>query len=329
MKTILSRLGSVKAGTFLSEDLESEYTDITSYANDVEKVLSKVGIRLRDTNKDFRDAQDVLDDVAMGWATYDDLTRQALSTAIAGTKQRESFISLMSNYDKALALENSALNSNGKAMQKYQAYQDSIAAQQDRINALAQTWVQNMNFEWATEQLLSFGEVFLKIFSNETATSITKVTALFIAFGVAVKALSEYRSAKATGDVVKMLIAKPKIVLGVVAAITALVWIIDKLHKSTSELRRELQGLASELETSKTNVESYSQQIEENSNNIAKLQSLIDSGVGGIVEQEDIDKLKEENEQLEYQIRLEERRQELLRGQQEAIVANCFHFLCI
>ena len=86
MKTVLSRLGSVKAGTFLSEDLESEYEDITTYVNDVEKVLSKVGIRLRDTNKDFRDAQDVLDDVAKGWKTYDDLTKQALVTAIAGRK---------------------------------------------------------------------------------------------------------------------------------------------------------------------------------------------------------------------------------------------------
>ena len=88
MKTVLSRLGSVKAGTFLSEDLESEYEDITTYVNDVEKVLSKVGIRLRDTNKDFRDAQDVLDDVAKGWKTYDDLTKQALVTAIAGRKSR-------------------------------------------------------------------------------------------------------------------------------------------------------------------------------------------------------------------------------------------------
>lgn len=92
MKTILSRLGSVKAGTFLSEDLESEYTDITSYVNDVEKVLSKIGIRLRDTNKDFRDAQDVLDDVAKGWSNYDDLTRQALATSIAGVRQRENFL---------------------------------------------------------------------------------------------------------------------------------------------------------------------------------------------------------------------------------------------
>ena len=92
MKTILSRLGSVMAGTFLSEDLESEYTDITSYVNDVEKVLSKIGIRLRDTNRDYRDAQDVLDDVAKGWSNYDDLTKQALATSIAGVRQRENFL---------------------------------------------------------------------------------------------------------------------------------------------------------------------------------------------------------------------------------------------
>ena len=86
MKSIFSRMGSVKAGTFLSEDLESEYSDITTYFNDVEKVLSKVGIRLRDTNKDFRDAQDILDEVAKGWETYDDRTKQALATAIAGKR---------------------------------------------------------------------------------------------------------------------------------------------------------------------------------------------------------------------------------------------------
>ena len=86
LKSIFSRMGSVKAGTFLSEDLESEYSDITTYVNDVEKVLSKVGIRLRDTNKDFRDAEDILDEVAKGWGTYDDLTKQALATAIAGKR---------------------------------------------------------------------------------------------------------------------------------------------------------------------------------------------------------------------------------------------------
>ena len=52
---------------FLDEDLETEYEDIDTFINDVEKVLSKVGIRVRDTNKQFRDAQDIIDDVAKQW----------------------------------------------------------------------------------------------------------------------------------------------------------------------------------------------------------------------------------------------------------------------
>ena len=90
-KTILSRLGSVKAGTFLSTDLEAEYQDLGSFINDTEKVLSKVGISLRDTNKDFRDAEDVINDVAASWKNYSDLEKNAIATAIAGTRQRENF----------------------------------------------------------------------------------------------------------------------------------------------------------------------------------------------------------------------------------------------
>src|SRR5574344_97659 len=95
----------------------------------------------------------------------------------------------MENYDKALALENSALNSNGKAMQKYAVYQDSIAAKQDRINALAQTWVQNMNFEWVIGELLSLGEAFMKVFSNKLVVQAGMATAAILAFVKATRSL--------------------------------------------------------------------------------------------------------------------------------------------
>lgn len=307
-KTIFSRLGSVKAGTFLSEDLESEYTDITSYVNDVEKVLSKIGIRLRDTNKDFRDAQDVLDDVAKGWANYDDLTKQALATSIAGTRQRENFLALMENYDKALKLEESALDSNGKAMQKYAIYQDSIAAKQDRITALFQTWVQEMNFEWLISKLLSLGEALMKVFGSETAVAIAKFTALIVALS---KAWSAF-TAVAGGAAITIGAIAP-IILGIAAAITAVVWAVDKFHKSTNELRSDLNGLEGEIEQSKTAHESYSQQLQDNIDKIKELQDLIDKGTGGIVEQSEIDNLKEENKQLERQIALEKTRQENLK----------------
>lgn len=330
MKSIFSRMGSVKAGTFLSEDLESEYTDITTYVNDVEKVLSKVGIRLRDTNKDFRDAQDVLDDVAKGWETYDDLTKQSLATAIAGTRQRENFLALMSSYDKALELENSALNSNGKAMQKYAVYQDSIAAKQDRINALAQTWVQNMNFEWAIGQLLNLGEAFMKVFSNELVVQAGMATAAILAFIKAGRSLvlmgklfMEMRGLVTTGKLLTQILGAAGLgtILPVVAAltiaITGLVYIIEKLHHSAAELSQELQSLGNEIDTSQGEIDEYKSKIAENDEKIQELQDTINKGVGGLVEQDELDRLKEENKQLERQIALEEKRLELIKEQRK------------
>ena len=329
MKTILSRLGSVKAGTFLSEDLESEYTDISTYVNDVEKVLSKVGIRLRDTNKDFRDAQDVLDDVAKGWATYDDLTRQALSTSIAGTRQRESFISLMSNYDKALALENSALNSNGKAMQKYQVYQDSIAAKQERITALFQTFVQNVDLEYIVGKLLDLGEALMKVFSNDAAVNIGKATAAVIIFTKAIKSVLHLMEVAASAggiagakDIFALfglsgLSTVIPLIVATVAAITALVYIVDKLHHSAAELAQELQGLDNEIDSSQSEIDEYKSKIADNDKKIQELQDTINKGIGGLVEQDELDRLKEENKQLERQISLEQKRLDLVKEQRK------------
>jgi TP901 family phage tail tape measure protein len=330
MKSIFSRMGSVKAGTFLSEDLESEYSDITTYVNDVEKVLSKVGIRLRDTNKDFRDAQDILDEVAKGWETYDDLTKQALATAIAGTRQRENFLALMQSYDKALALENSALNSNGKAMQKYAVYQDSIAAKQDRINALAQTWVQNMNFEWVIGELLSLGEAFMKVFSNKLVVQAGMATAAILAFVKAARSLilmgklfMEMRGVVSTGTLLTQILGAAglgtvlPVVVALTIAITGLVYIIDKLHHSSAELAQELQGLDNEIDSSQSEIDEYKSKIAENDKKIQELQDTINKGIGGLVEQDELDRLKEENKQLERQISLEQKRLDLVKEQRK------------
>ena len=218
----------------------------------------------------------------------------------------------MSNYDKALKLENSALNSNGKAMQKYSIYQDSIAAKQDRITALAQTWVQNLNVEGIISPLLSVAEAFMKIFSNQVVANATKIVALISSIAVGIVNLKKILS---TTDAVAKLIAMPKVILAVVAAVTALVYIFDKLHKSTAELSSELQSLNDEYDQSVATVEGYNQQIQDNIDKISELQALISAGTGGIVEQGEIDKLKEENKELERNIKLEKLRQDAAREQ--------------
>lgn len=243
----------------------------------------------------------------------------------------------MSSYDKALKLEESALNSNGKAMQKYEVYQDSIAAKQERINALAQTWVQNMDFESVIGSLLSVGEVFLKIFSNKNVILIGKITAATIVFAKAVKPLmlmgqmfAEMRGLVSTGKLITQVFGAAGIgtILPVIAAaavaVGILVAVIDKFHHSAAELKQELQGLNNEIDTAQSKADDYKNKIEENNETIKELQSLINQGTGDLIEQDEINKLKEENTLLERQIALEEKRLEILKGQKEASASELY-----
>lgn len=235
----------------------------------------------------------------------------------------------MENYDKALALENSALNSNGKAMQKYAVYQDSIAAKQDRINALAQTWVQNMNFEWVIGKLLSLGEALMKVFSNDVAVNIGKATAAVIIFSKAIKSVLHLMEVAASAggiagakDIFALfglsgISTVIPLIVATVAAITALVYIVDKLHHSAAELTQELQGLDNEIDSSQSEIDEYKSKIAENDKKIQELQDTINKGIGGLVEQDELDRLKEENKQLERQISLEQKRLDLVKEQRK------------
>ena len=245
------------------------------------------------------------------------------------TRQREVAISLFDNYDKALKLENSALNSNGKAMQKYQVYQDSIAAKQERITALFQTFVQNVDLEYLVGKLLDLGEALMKVFSNDAAVNIGKATAAVIIFTKAIKSVLHLMEVAASAggiagakDIFALfglsgLSTVIPLIVATVAAITALVYIVDKLHHSAAELAQELQGLDNEIDSSQSEIDEYKSKIADNDKKIQELQDTINKGIGGLVEQDELDRLKEENKQLERQISLEQKRLDLVKEQRK------------
>lgn len=61
--------------------------DMGESLNNVDKVLSSVGLSLRDESGQIRDLGDVLDEVAAKWNTYTRNQQNQISTAIAGTRQ--------------------------------------------------------------------------------------------------------------------------------------------------------------------------------------------------------------------------------------------------
>lgn len=131
MRTIFARLQNVKIGKFVDDETGEAI-------NDVEKALGKVRIALREANGDFRNMEDVLDEVAAKWSTMTKLEQSGTTTAIAGTHQREKFTILMQNYGKALEYAEVATNSEGTAMKKFAAYQESVEAHFNSLIASAE-----------------------------------------------------------------------------------------------------------------------------------------------------------------------------------------------
>lgn len=77
LKTMFARMGNVKLG--MLEDPESGEN-----LSDVESTLSGLGIKLRDSNSEFRNFGDVLNEVAGKWDSYSSVQKRALSVSFAG-----------------------------------------------------------------------------------------------------------------------------------------------------------------------------------------------------------------------------------------------------
>lgn len=116
-------------------DLETGETDES--INDIEKVLSAIGISIRTSSMEMRDFSEVLDELADKWVTLTSVEQNAVATAMAGTRLRENFNVLMENYDSYQEAIETATNSQGVAEEKYEAYMDSIEA---HINKLKTAW---------------------------------------------------------------------------------------------------------------------------------------------------------------------------------------------
>ena len=121
MKSIISRYTQVKANKFV--DYESG-DDLSN----VEKVLAKVGVKIRDGVTDFRDLGDVLDELAGKWNTLNDVEQNAISYNLFGSYQSNFGRILLSNWDKVNKLTQISENSSTEALNKFAAYTDSVDA---------------------------------------------------------------------------------------------------------------------------------------------------------------------------------------------------------
>lgn len=90
-KTIFSRMRDIKDGKLSVVSDDGEVENISN----VEIVLNELGIKLRESNSEFRNFQDVLDEVADSWENYSSVQKAAIAKAFSGVRQQENFAVLI------------------------------------------------------------------------------------------------------------------------------------------------------------------------------------------------------------------------------------------
>ena len=157
MKSLYARYQNVAAGKFVAaqEDIESENYNAEDWArlNDVETALGAMGIQLRDTVRTYRSFDDVLDEIASKWDTYSTVQQAGIATSLAGTRQRENLVAMLSNWDSVLKYQEIASNSYGTAVEKMEAYTNSIEAAQKRIQVATEKLTLNVNLQGLQKKL--------------------------------------------------------------------------------------------------------------------------------------------------------------------------------
>lgn len=83
-KSIFARFGQIKAGNFVDNETGEDLSD-------VQKVLAKFNIELYNSEGEMRNVGTILDEIAGKWESYNDVQKNALTTALAGKRNARTY----------------------------------------------------------------------------------------------------------------------------------------------------------------------------------------------------------------------------------------------
>lgn len=138
---ILTRLYNVKLGKYKIELEDGSTEDITESLNNVEDMLKTVGMNIRTSKGEFKDVADIIDELVTKWDKLNDVQKNAVGFTFAGTYHKNTFISLVENWERIKELTDISADSAGQASEKYNAYLDSVEAKSAALNtAVKDMW---------------------------------------------------------------------------------------------------------------------------------------------------------------------------------------------
>lgn len=335
MKSLFSRLQNIKVGKYISDTGEQ--------LNDVEKVLNKLGIKLRTSATEWREPMQILQEVGEGWSKFTDIDKSAIATALGGTYQRNTLMAILENWDEVSKAQDVAANSAGTSVQKYDIYLNSMQA---HINELKTVWSEFlMNIadsgaiNGAIDGLSNFLKV-LQILVTETPLGTIAITALTAAlsglavtkatsgiisiaqgltkltklntfvqglFGIDAAAVAAAGGVTTLGAAFATIAPYVAIIAAVGTAIYALTKIIDAAVVSDKELQESIDGHKDNINNIQTEIDDYNKKLDDNKARLEEINSLKGTSQWSSDLQEEANSIEKQNSALEHNVELQER----------------------
>lgn len=178
-KSIFARLTKVTNGDAVD--------DMGQDISNVESTLRSLGIELRKSETEFRNIDEVIDEVGQKFNSLDSVVQRQIVTAMGGVYQSENLLALLTNYDKVAQYVDVAANSAGTAAEKFKAYEESVAAHYNTLIASAEAFAQKSVPTEFINGLLDAGSAILDFM---TYTELLKTALAGLGSALAVKGVS-------------------------------------------------------------------------------------------------------------------------------------------
>lgn len=159
LKTIVARMRELSDYGKVLEDGAS--------VNKVESALNAAGVALRDTNGEFRDLEEIFNELGPKWDGLSTMQQQAIAQAVAGTRQQSRFIAIMQDWDRTLEITAGATDAAGASAYQFSQIEDSLAY---KTNELTASWQELVTSLVDTEGVKAILDV-----ANSVLESITKL----------------------------------------------------------------------------------------------------------------------------------------------------------
>ena len=251
-KTIFSRISRSKDGLTTGAEM-----------SDAEAALKSVGVSVRGADGDLRDVSDTLDDLNEVWGTLNHSQKSYVAELAAGVRQKNIFTAAMDSYNKALQLEQDALDSDGTAMRINEKRADSINGKMEKLSATMTQLYSDAMPEEAIEGMLDF------------ATAVAKVVDNFGLFQGALSSLGVVGGAKIISTIASNwtgLLSAITSPLGIgTIAVGGAVAAISAYQKSVNEMVESAKQAGSEWEENQNNLQG-------NIDKITELRTALDAG---------------------------------------------------